>query len=65
MDQPNPPSKVTRIQQSSDPSGQIGAVRGHQLEAGRAVTSLRGMTKRIPFCYFKTRPEIIHRAAMH
>ena len=45
-------------------SCQCGTVRQNLLEAGRAVALLRGMTKRSPFRYFKTSPEIIRLAVM-
>jgi hypothetical protein len=41
-----------------------GTVRGNLVEPGRARVYLRGMTKRSPFRYFKTSPEIIRLAVM-
>jgi putative transposase len=45
----------------NDPDG---TVRQNRLEPGRVVSSPRGMTKRSPFRYFKTSPEIIRLAVM-
>ncbi len=41
-----------------------GSVRGMALEEGRAVAQPRLMTKRSPFRYFRTSPEIIRLAVM-
>ena len=41
-----------------------GSVRQIRLEAGRALTYRPSMTKRSPFRYFKTSPEIIRLAVM-
>jgi hypothetical protein len=45
-------------------NGVGGTVRGNRLEAGRAVAYRCRMTKRSPFRYFKTSPEIIRLAVM-
>jgi putative transposase len=41
-----------------------GAVRRTSLERGRGPATLRGMTQRSPFRYFKTSPEVIRWAVM-
>ncbi len=41
-----------------------GSVRRSWLEPGRGPTTLRGMTQRSPFRYFKTSPEVIRLAVM-
>jgi putative transposase len=41
-----------------------GTVRAKSVEAGRVSNWRRGMTKRSPFRYFKTSPEIIRLAVM-
>jgi hypothetical protein len=43
---------------------QLGTVRAKSVEAGRVSNWRRGMTKRSPFRYFKTSPEIIRLAVM-
>ena len=44
--------------------GSDGTVRQNELETGRAVLYPRRMTKRSPFRYFKSSPEIIRLAVM-
>jgi transposase-like protein len=44
--------------------GLRGTVRAKSAEAGRVSNWRRGMTKRSPFRYFKTSPEIIRLAVM-
>jgi hypothetical protein len=39
-------------------------VRPVRLERGRATATLAGMTRRTPFRYFRTSPEVIRQAVM-
>jgi hypothetical protein len=66
MSKPCTPFVLLRIGELSLPAwkSQSGTVRAKSVEAGRVENLRRGMTKRSPFRYFKTSPEIIRLAAM-